>query len=624
MLFIVFYFVLNTIAATCTGAQASCKPDKCEALGDSEICTECKEQGNVPINGVCKTHDSSETNTAGCKNGSNSAPTTEVKCTKCTGDKYFLFMGGCYNQASLPGSTICTATADGECTSCAVVNWLFENPTDPLTTPGTKCILCSDTIGDGTTKGIAHCATCTAPDAKGIATCNICGNGYYKDDGGACQLCTSPCATCSGAGTDKCTSCKESGGNEYLRIKDSQSRTGECVAQSACTGESTHFLVTDIKTCYPCGSVNDGGIEDCLKCTANTVSDSIKGITVKCSACTSNTNKPNVAGTKCVACTIEECARCNDDSTCAECTPSNYLTPTNECTDDCEKLSNYYSDDNKHTCQSCDPGCTLCLTTDKTKCTACPAGKMLKYDDDTHPDRGGSCVDECKEGTNGCEVCGAIIKNTKYCSKCKTATEVPVNGVCTADNTRAPACLNKDNQGSCTTCANGYFRQDGGCYKTDRQPGMQVCSEATGGNGLCVTCTNTLPANNGLCPTCPDGCAKCTGAPSSRQCSTCYSGYYLSGTVCVRCTESSNNGNAITGVADCLSCKAPNGAGTVTCYVKKDGSSDGGNDNTDGNVNQSGGGLSTGAIAGISVAAIVVVGGLVGFLCWWFICRGKA
>ena len=34
--------------------------------------------------------------------------------------------------------------------------------------------------------------------------------------------------------------------------------------------------------------------------------------------------------------------------------------------------------------------------------------------------------------------------------------------------------------------------------------------------------------------------------------------------------------------------------------------------------------LSSGAIAGISVAAVVVVGGLVGFLCWWFVCRGKA
>ncbi|ESU39035.1 Variant-specific surface protein [Giardia duodenalis] len=41
------------------------------------------------------------------------------------------------------------------------------------------------------------------------------------------------------------------------------------------------------------------------------------------------------------------------------------------------------------------------------------------------------------------------------------------------------------------------------------------------------------------------------------------------------------------------------------------------------NTNKSSG-LSTGAIAGIAVAAVVVVGGLVGFLCWWFLCRGEA
>lgn len=41
------------------------------------------------------------------------------------------------------------------------------------------------------------------------------------------------------------------------------------------------------------------------------------------------------------------------------------------------------------------------------------------------------------------------------------------------------------------------------------------------------------------------------------------------------------------------------------------------------NTNKSSG-LSTGAIAGIAVAAVIVVGGLVGFLCWWFLCRGKA
>ncbi|EFO61693.1 Hypothetical protein GLP15_3652 [Giardia lamblia P15] len=41
-------------------------------------------------------------------------------------------------------------------------------------------------------------------------------------------------------------------------------------------------------------------------------------------------------------------------------------------------------------------------------------------------------------------------------------------------------------------------------------------------------------------------------------------------------------------------------------------------------INKSSGGLSTGAIAGIAVAVVIVVGGLIGFLCWWFLCRGKA
>ena len=84
----------------------------------------------------------------------------------------------------------------------------------------------------------------------------------------------------------------------------------------------------------------------------------------------------------------------------------------------------------------------------------------------------------------------------------------------------------------------------------------------------------------------------------------------------MKCSE---NSNGITGVPNCVSCKEPSGAsGTVTCYVTQTPTID----PADPSVNK--GGLSSGAIAGISVAAVVVVGGLVGFLCWWFICRGKA
>ena len=84
----------------------------------------------------------------------------------------------------------------------------------------------------------------------------------------------------------------------------------------------------------------------------------------------------------------------------------------------------------------------------------------------------------------------------------------------------------------------------------------------------------------------------------------------LSGSTCTSCES---NSGGITGVRGCASCAAPStGTGPVLCYLVRDSAS----------VNKSA--LSTGAIAGISVAAVVVVGGLVGFLCWWFVCRGKA
>ena len=87
-------------------------------------------------------------------------------------------------------------------------------------------------------------------------------------------------------------------------------------------------------------------------------------------------------------------------------------------------------------------------------------------------------------------------------------------------------------------------------------------------------------------------------------------GHYLSGSTCASC-ESSSGG--VTGVRGCELRAPSSSTGPVLCYLVGDDTAS----NSDPN-------LSSGAIAGISVAVIVVVGGLVGFLCWWFICRGKA
>ncbi|ESU44490.1 Variant-specific surface protein, partial [Giardia duodenalis] len=166
------------------------------------------------------------------------------------------------------------------------------------------------------------------------------------------------------------------------------------------------------------------------------------------------------------------CAKCSDEGVCVECDSSKYLTPTGQCVDKCEKLGSYYAD-GQRVCQPCDPSCASCVGASANQCSACPAGKVLQYTTEGAPENGGSCVDECTPGTGagGCETCGAVIGGSRYCSRCSTSSEYPVNGVCKASTARAGECQTPDNKGGCTMCATGYFLLDGGCYQTSRQPG---------------------------------------------------------------------------------------------------------------------------------------------------------
>ena len=339
----------------------------------------------------------------------------------------------------------------------------------------------------------------------------------------------------------------------------------------------------------------------------------MSGSAVTCDTCT-GTNKPNTAETACVVCSITDYANCDKENVCAACDNGKYLTPTGQCVDSCDKLGGYYADGN--VCKRCSPECASCSTAGADKCLSCPAGRVLKYTSESDINGGGSCVDECKANTDGCADCGATIGGSRYCSKCSTITEVPINGVCASNTVSRANICTSDGKGACSACtAAGYFLLDGGCYKTDRQPGKSVCTTESGGK--CTTCANGQVPNNGVCPTCPAGCSKCSG---SSICTACLAGYYLSSSKSVKCSENSTNGgNIITGVPNCVSCKEPPASsGTVTCYVTQEPSVN----PTDPSVNK--GGLISGAITGISIAVIVVVGGLVGFLCWWFICRGKA
>ncbi|ESU35833.1 Variant-specific surface protein, partial [Giardia duodenalis] len=569
------------------------------------------------------------------------------------GDEEVVTLGNSKQYKGIPNCLTCTAPANGDgaetapkTPTCDTCKEGFFGPSE-----ASPCQQCTDencaTCGAA---GEAKCSKCKAADASGAklylkkgeggtgtcvteAAC-VQVDGYYIE-GEECKKCSAPCVACTGQATH-CTKCDPAGETPYLKDNN-------CVNEASCISGNTHYADAATKECKLCA---DGGLRDCTTCE-------VSGGTLACKACPSgDKNKFGLGKKSCVQncpansaadsgnicacnegfepnndwsacrpksnCRTPNCQACDNEGreneVCTACLEGKYLTPTNQCVSDCTAIKGYYGNDTDRKCKKCNDACVECKGADANQCTACPAGKMLKYTEDV-PDNGGTCVDQCSVSSTseGCEICGAKIGGTDYCSKCKGADQVSINGVCSRNSQREAACSSLQ-EGICKTCGAGYFLFNGGCYKTDQQPGKQVCAQANGGK--CQTCASGLAADNGDCSksTCHSTCATCTEANQPDKCSACPPGRYLDATnVCKLCTETSSS---IQGVANCASCAPPsNNQGPVLCYLMN-------GDSAGGSTNKSG--LSTGAIAGISVAVIVVVGGLVGFLCWWFICRGKA
>eukprot|EP00701_Giardia_intestinalis_P002162 XP_001705986.1 VSP [Giardia lamblia ATCC 50803] len=515
----------------------------------------------------------------------------------------------CFLMSALAAQRTKQPTSDCGVANCAQCN-----------ADGRTCDQCSEGYNLNQEKtqctkacAVANCAQCNA-DGR---TCDQCSEGYNLNQ--EKTQCTKACAVanCAQCNADgrTCDQCSEG-------YNLNQEKT-QCT--KACAVANCAQCNADGRTCDQCSegyNLNQEKTQCTKACAvANCAQCNADGRT--CDQCSEGYNL-NQEKTQCTKnpearCNTPNCKTCDspktDSEICTECNNGNYLTPTKQCTQSCGTIGSYYNGDK--VCEPCDPSCAACITKGPAKCTLCPPGKRLQYTDEGATQNGGSCVDECKPegGASGCETCGATIGGTKYCSKCSTSTEVPVNGVCTADNARAAACKVKDGKGGCTTCESGYFLQDGGCYKLGRQPGEQICTAASSA-GKCETCANSLQPNNGACPSCHSTCKTCRDANSANACTTCAAGYYMVGSAAGPCTSCDSNSGSVKGVAGCMSCAPPSSStGSVLCYLMN-------GDSAGGSTNKSG--LSTGAIAGISVAVIVVVGGLVGFLCWWFLCRGKA
>ncbi|ESU44462.1 Variant-specific surface protein [Giardia duodenalis] len=233
------------------------------------------------------------------------------------------------------------------------------------------------------------------------------------------------------------------------------------------------------------------------------------------------------------------------------------------------------------------------------------------------------------KGVDGCKTCTLSNSTTiATCTECSTdlylktetsGTSCVASNACTGDffpmtdtaDSNKKKCLACSDE-NCKTCS-GAATACTSCKDTGM---IYLKKEADSDTGTCVDKTG-----------CTDGnyideeaktCSTCASAGTT-DCKTCAK---TDGVVaCASCEANQKFGlNKKSCVKDCPTSSQ---AGSDSVCVCNDGFTPS-TDSTACVAASSGPNLSTGAIAGISVAAVVVVGGLVGFLCWWFICRGKA
>lgn len=502
-----------------------------------------------------------------------SAVVVATTCVECnlTSPNSFLQL---FNETT--GAATCMR--DSECGT----GYFVEKKTNTGPYPNGKCIRCAS-VANG---GIAGCSQCTLTNDK-VGTCTACSPG--KKLGPSKRVCLDACPANS---------------------KENPPGTCQCDTDSFPSADGTRCEKgQDCSGSVPggCSKCNSAG--ECLQCMAGKhVQLSGAGCTDSCPQNSTPVNGRCVCSleyatskdrTACIRrwpCSVSGCSTCLA-SVCLRCVDGSYLTSIGKCVEDCTAIGGFFNrKDGK--CAACDAACRTCDGHGPGSCTSCPAGRALKYSG-SH----GTCEDQRRASQNGCQVCGASISGTAYCSQCSDSGQAPLNGECQGSARSATVFCTSISGGKCTMCADGYFLFAGGCYKTDRQPGRDVCTGAE--NGQCKTCASGLPATSGDCTSqrCHKSCATCSDTTES-GCKTCSSGYYKKADAgsSGRCTPCST---VMTGCIFCAYLQE-----RAECLeVRSDPQRPG---------------LGVGGIAGIALAIVLIIGGATSFLCWWFLIRGKA
>ena len=305
--------------------------------------------------------------------------------------------------------------------------------------------------------------------------------------------------------------------------------------------------------------------------------DATTGVTV-------DTNKKYVGVDGCSKCsapqTIQEPNGGTAAATCSECTAPKIVKTDKDKTTciaeaDCPTTNGYFLESGSpKNCKACAANCLTCTSATETACQSCTANTYFLGAADGSQ---GKCV-SCGDATGSDGWTGVT-----GCAKC------------TKPNTAGPA--------TCTECTSNYLKIEGkttSCVDANACTGGFFPTTDSKNKKVCVSCSET--SNGGI-----EHCSTCTPIESPTT------------TVLVMCSACESNKKVSPGGSSCATDCPENSTGNENACICNSGFAP----NGDSYVASSSINLSTGAIAGISVAVIAVVGGLVGFLCWWFICHGS-
>ena len=436
-----------------------------------------------------------------------------TKCTKC--------MTGYY----LSSSSVCTGCQAGyKCngktrTACSAGYYAEAKSTTCTKCPSGKY---------SSSSASASCLTC-GPGTRANATiaatsCQACIAGYHMSGSGA-TICTKCGAGTRANATSGATACLECGAGTY-------SGSGA----TACT------------KCSPGSFQDKAGQDECKECPAGRYSNT-SGVSV-CTKCGKGKYQKNEGATSCINCPTGQYTETTGSTTCKGC--SNVSTGCNECTTSavtCTKCSGGYKLESGK-CTQCAAG--KYSATGATSCTNCPAGKFNTVAGSTSCSNCAAGKFNTSAGSTSCSNCAAGKFNTSAgstkCTNCGTGKYSAAGAsACTncPKGTKANATVAAT---SCTNCPAGTYQDTAGSTSCTNCA-SQKYSTVVGRTSACAAACSSKTANCSLCN-------KETGA-----CTTCKSGYKVSGNSCIVNEIKPTNQAA---------CNAIAGGGGKLCYFSYD------------------------------------------------------